>query len=575
VAYILVEDFRGGLDKRKSILTAPAGTLQLAKNCHINRGGEVEKRKAFVLQSAMPANSFGLRAVRGNLYCFGSVSEASLSPALPAGVNYQRLEHTDGATAMSALLAAENFDGKVYAIAEYADGSIFHYYDSARVTSWDSIAASVASNANVATRLAERIDIDHAYEAASVGDTVTITAAVPGTAFTYTASTVNGGSNGDEAITLVQTVANSSGVAQVVTATISGTFETADQFIVTLDGQDYTVSGGASGTGRTARTLRNKLHSTTSSLVYFCANGTPSQWGSGTGSGFINMSNQDSGSDDLTALGVYQSNLAIFSRSATQIWYIDVDPALNRQLQVLPNIGTDAPHSVTSIGESDLLFLAQTGVRSLRARDSSNNASVYDIGTPVDDLISADLALLTEAQQQAALGVIEPRDGRYWLAIADQIYVFSHFPTSKVSAWSTYEPGFSVTDFAVIGKKIYCRGDDDNYYLYGGTDGNTYGSDYEVDLILPYLAAQSPATMKEVTGIDVACDGLWTAYLGCDTAHPDERTLTHIFEGSTFGMGRLPDVGQTTHVGLRFVHQAAGYARIAAVIVHYIPEDAD
>jgi hypothetical protein len=687
VPYILVEDFRGGLDTRKSVLTAPPGTLQRAINCHINRGGELEKRKAFVLKNALPANSFGLHAVRGNLYVFGSVAQGSLAPALPAGVNYQRLQHPTGAAAMSGLIWAENFDGKIYAIAEYADGNIYHFYDGTRVTSWDSIAASVASNNNVASRLAERIDLQAAYSAAAVGATVTITAAVAGTAFTYSASTTNGGSNPDQAITLTETVANveevdevlatasfrvvggSAGggnqvssitvggvdvlgaavawatsdaatasavaaqintyvsspnytasangnlvtisapvgtgasangltvtitvggsvsvspsstttaggvtavspVAQVVEAAVSGTFEASDTFTITLDGGAYTVSGAASGTGRTAKTLRNKIYSTASSLMYFCANGTPTSWGSGTGSGFINMSNQDGGSEDLTALGIYQSNLAVFSANAVQIWYIDVDPLANRQLQVLPNIGTEAPKSVVSIGDSDVLFLAATGVRSMRARDSSNSASVYDVGTPIDDVLSNDLSDLTEEEQAAALGIIEPRDGRYWLAIGDRIYVFSYFATSKVSAWSIYEPGFSPTDFAVIGKRLYVRGDDDNYYVYGGDAGATY-DDCEVDVILPYLSAQAPATMKEVEGIDIACEGRWEVYVGTDPLQPDERVLSHIVTNSTFSIGRLQDIGQTTHVGLRFVNNTAGYARISSVMVHHQAE---
>src|SRR3546814_10554479 len=69
-------------------------------------------------------------------------------------------------------------------------------------------------------------------------------------------------------------------------------------------------------------------------------------------------------------------NLAIFARRAIQIEYVDPDPALNQQLQVLNNIGTVAPHSVVSFGDSDVFFLSESGVRSLRARDSSNSASV-------------------------------------------------------------------------------------------------------------------------------------------------------------------------------------------------------
>ena len=58
--YILVEDFRGGLDNRRSNVTAQPGTLVTLKNAHINRGGEIEKRPAFVKLTDLPSNSFGL-----------------------------------------------------------------------------------------------------------------------------------------------------------------------------------------------------------------------------------------------------------------------------------------------------------------------------------------------------------------------------------------------------------------------------------------------------------------------------------------------------------------------------------
>src|SRR3546814_6273908 len=111
----------------------------------------------------------------------------------------------------------------------------------------------------------------------------------------------------------------------------------------------------------------------TQSLAYFCAVDNPTQWGSGVGSGLLNVSTQSGGSDQLTALGIYQNNLAIFARRAIQIEYVDPDPALNQQLQVLNNIGTVAPHSVVSFGDSDVFFLSESGIRSLRARDSSRS----------------------------------------------------------------------------------------------------------------------------------------------------------------------------------------------------------
>lgn len=65
MAYILVEDFRGGLDRRRLDVTAPPGTLIELKNAHITRGGEIEKRPAFVSMTTLPTNTIGLAAAGG------------------------------------------------------------------------------------------------------------------------------------------------------------------------------------------------------------------------------------------------------------------------------------------------------------------------------------------------------------------------------------------------------------------------------------------------------------------------------------------------------------------------------
>jgi hypothetical protein len=50
--YIVVESFKGGLDRRRSDLVSAPGMLIKAENVHVTRGGEIEKRKAFVAVDA-------------------------------------------------------------------------------------------------------------------------------------------------------------------------------------------------------------------------------------------------------------------------------------------------------------------------------------------------------------------------------------------------------------------------------------------------------------------------------------------------------------------------------------------
>lgn len=70
--YFLIQDFSQGLDTRKSAATLPAGSLRYANNVHVTRGGEIEKRKAFVPWITLPAGSVGLTSDRDNLIVFGN-----------------------------------------------------------------------------------------------------------------------------------------------------------------------------------------------------------------------------------------------------------------------------------------------------------------------------------------------------------------------------------------------------------------------------------------------------------------------------------------------------------------------
>jgi hypothetical protein len=372
-------------------------------------------------------------------------------------------------------------------------------------------------------------------------------------------------------------------VAQVTTATVGGTFEAGDIFTISLsipsisyvNSFQVTAATTSGQVGVTARTFNNKIYSTTDSVLYFSEISSPQNFGTNrNGSGFINMSNQDNGFEELQGVGIYQGKMAVFSRRAVQIWAMDADPTKNLVTQTLKNIGTFAPRSVTNFGDIDVFFLSDSGIRSLRARDASNAAAVSDVGTNIDTLIASDLQALSESARGAAFGIIEPTDGRYWLAVGPKIYVYSFFPSSGIAAWSTYEPGFTTSHFAYVNSRIYSRGGN-NIYLYGGETGREYDNS-QVDIILPYLDAGKPAHIKTLQAIDVTCEGTWDIFIGCDTTAPDARDHVAAIKQSTFDMASLQAAGMGTHIGVRLTTNAAysGAAKIGDFAAHFDINDA-
>ena len=158
------------------------------------------------------------------------------------------------------------------------------------------------------------------------------------------------------------------------------------------------------------------------------------------------------------------------------------------------------------------------------------------------------------------------------LALGNSIYVFSYYPSSKISAWSVYETGFTVNQWAFDGTNILARSGNDLYAL-GGTDNQTYDNS-TVEVQLPFLDAGSPATSKDFTGLDVTCENEWTVSVATDPT--DISTIEEIatVNKTTYGLGRVSMTGYSTHIAPKFVCTKQGNAKLGNVVVHYESSDA-
>ena len=578
--YYMISDFQAGLDVRKSPLTAPAGSLRKCINAHITRGGEVEKRKAFVELGDFDPGTFGLHTVEEQLFTFGG--EADM--ARPPGVNYQHLSAPNNQS-LRRILSTTNFEGSVYAIAEFEDGNVLHFYDGAPVDDWVDLADELGSLEAVARTLTQQIELLTEARAEVDGEEVLVSAPFPGGTVDIEAL---------ENTTVLGTEQEADmDRPEIIRLGLDGEYLPDVTYRVSVYGADIPVLGRAAGYGRLAVTFDSRIFSPAQSLLRFSgypgvdpsaedfdiqeavAGPDPTIWqpldadDNRTYAGAINMSTQDGGSEQLTAVGVYQDSLAVFSNQTTHIWDVkSVNPLNMGQIQILPNLGTSSPRSVQSFGEADVFFLSQSGVRSLRARDSSNFASVADVGTPIDDDIRDFLDSRQEQARRDAVSAIEPRDGRYCLAVDNRIYILSRFPGSRITAWSVYELPDTITDMATTAKRLYVRAGN-KLYLYGGNTGSEY-DDTAVDVVTPFSGAEDPARMKQVTSIDVACEGAWDVYIRPDPSMPQYEELLAEIEGTTLGLQpTMAAMAQTSHVAFRVVSRGEGYHRLGAIMFHY------
>lgn len=564
MSYLTIDNFRAGLDRRRLPEASEVGSLQALKNAHINRGGEIEKAHAWVAQYILPSGTFGMLGVNSRITVFGSTA----SPAVPSGVTYQRLRGADS-EAMTDITAMEGFSGGAYVVADYG-GTQYHFYNGTIISDWYAglVRASMINNAGIATAMAALIDADPLVSASSVGAVITITAVTLNLAFTISAVAINGGVIDDQTAAVATTTPASAGVAQISTVTIGGTFDPGDKFTVIINDNTYGAIGQTGQNVTSVITHKNKVYATSSVNLFFSGVAEPTRWTpQATGSGVIDMSAQASNEEDLTGLGIYQNNLAVFSRNTEQIWSMDPNPALNVQLQVLDNIGTKSPKGIISFGSSDVFFTSDFGIRSLRALTASLSAGVTDVGTPIDDIIIESLDSLSGSQVLKSTASIEPRSGRYVQSLGDVLYVFSYFPSSKISAWSTWEPGFGFSDFTNISGRLYGRAGD-VIYLLGGINNDQYTAE-QVLVELPYLDARTIATWKRWTGLDLIVQGQWDVYLNTNPLQPDEWEKTATIFETSIGQMKLAMQQKASLLKMKFVHRGTGPAKISKIIVHY------
>jgi hypothetical protein len=445
------------------------------------------------------------------------------------------------------------------------------------------------SNSVTAQSIADQINShtsDPEYTATAIEGGKVLLTAVAGTGSSVNGRTVVTGTVGNVVITSMVPMAGGvnavGGVSQRTTLPYSGTPVTGSHTTITVtetENAEYPYYFGATRMAglnpNFCLTHRSKVHVLADTYMLSSGLDNPTKWRiSDLGSSFINLSNNVNGSENLVSAAPYQGKLAIFTRDACQVWTIDVDAAQNAQAQIIQNSGCTAPNSVLNWGEVDVFYLSDSGMRSLRARDSSNQAVVNDIGTPIDTDIVAELRAHTDEEVFNSHSIVEPKDGRFMITIGEKLYVLSQFPASGILAWSTYEPGFTIEDMCVCDGRLYVRSSDNKVYLYGGSDNNTYDA-CTVTVTLPYLNGGKAAHQKTLQGIDITSDGTWEFYAGTDTYRPEVRDLMATITDSSLQLGRVQAYGIGTHIGVKLVSLGSGYHRVANIVVHYELNDAD
>lgn len=379
--------------------------------------------------------------------------------------------------------------------------------------------------------------------------------------------------------------------------TFGGTWAVGDKYSMQLVTPSLTYQlgvGNLTGIIPTACiTLNKRIHFISGSLWFGSDNSDPTGWETQAPGAFdVDVSESFIGSDTLVSLQAYQGKIALFSNNTVQIWFLAADPTQIAQSQVLGNIGTYSHLGPQSIGDLDVIFPSLTGFRSLRVRDSSNNAFVNDLGSPVDLNIQQDLAAVGFNALATTCSIVEPTANRYWHYINGHIYVLSYFPAAKIpAAWSKYTPEYFVNGvltsfipqkFVVYNQQVFCLGSVNgvNHVICFGYD-TTGAVTYDATTAIaetPWVDLKTPGVRKYATSTDYAITGKWQIQGSMDykgvTNGGALQNITNMEVGEpSFQLGEQPWSDDGFHIKLRAISTNAAYTVLSELVFHYRIED--
>jgi hypothetical protein len=470
--YFLIQDFSKGLDARKSPVTLPAGSLRYANNVHVTRGGELEKRKAFVPWCQLEPGSIGLAADRDELVVYGGVAQT-----LPVGIK-------------------QVLGGLVF------NPTTDHMMDTTR---WrDGLLTTLLTNNGTNRRM----------------------------------------------------ILND---AEITT------------WAWTTDPMTLAPKPSA------VRTYRGKVYGAEDANLYGSKLYDPNVWGDGStggvpddwlGSFVTDTAMASEYMSKINALAVFQGSLVVFSEDGIQVWDVDPDPNKNTLTRSLTNTGCLSPRTVMNFGNFDVVFLAKSGIRSLKARQLADVMNVQDIGTPVDNFVSELISLITPGVlRYKAFSAVEPESARLFMSLGDVIMVHSYYEGSGIAAWTTYTPGFQIDGMATLGSDLFVRSGD-TIYKYGGNDRQTYDA-CKAEVWTPFHHAEKPATMKAFTGFDVGCEGEWSVGVATDPKRVDVVEQVGRVIGTTFAEPNEPLANWSTHMSLVLESSDVAPVTLSTLAMHY------
>jgi len=242
---------------------------------------------------------------------------------------------------------------------------------------------------------------------------------------------------------------------------------------------------------------------TDNTTVYWSDLLTGFKWDTGS-SGSIDISKVwPDGADEITALAVHNGILAIFGKRQILLYVGAEDPATMKIADTVVGIGCIARDSVQVTG-TDLIFLSDSGVRSLKRTIQEKSAPMTDVSKN----IRTELTTFLQSESGNIFSVYSPEEAFYLL----------HLPTTNITyCFDTRTPlqdgSYRTTQWDTIAPQALCRtrggdlllGKADGIAKYDGFTDN--GTAYQMSYFTNYIDFGAPSNLKLLKNLKITVIG--------------------------------------------------------------------
>jgi hypothetical protein len=301
----------------------------------------------------------------------------------------------------------------------------------------------------------------------------------------------------------------------------------------------------------------SKIFAGDGDIIAYSATINPLDWTTANDAGYIPFGLNTHGSQDVSALGLYRSNLVAFNSKGFQMWQVDEDPANFAILDAIAvGVPTSAVKSLQPVS-NDLVFLTEVGIRSMGIAGASTNLQAGDFGKQIDPLVKAKLTA-----GEVPISLYYPGAGQYWLIFGAEAFVLTMNGGKRDMSWSRYVFPSDIDDWTILDEDLMLRSGDKIWRLDDAAerddqvgDPASSGTAFVGRIWWPYLDFGRFGGDKQMIGFDLVATGAVTVTFGYDQTNDAIATDAYLLAAGDTLPGTIvpmPITGPSFQLRLEF-----------------------